>query len=88
MADDNLVEFRDVTFAYPAARGERVILDRVSLEVPRGKVTALMGASVSLRRVSKSSHMRVSTTSGSLRVTTTSGFFLTIPDPCLGPGPI
>ena len=45
MADDNLVEFRDVTFAYPAARGERVILDRVSLEVPRGKVTALMGAS-------------------------------------------
>ena len=45
MADDNLVEFRDVTFAYPAARGERVILDRVSLQVPRGKVTALMGAS-------------------------------------------
>ena len=43
MADDNLVEFRDVTFAYPGARGERVILDRVSLQVPRGKVTALMG---------------------------------------------
>ena len=45
MADDNLVEFRDVTFAYPGARGERVILDRVNLQVPRGKVTALMGAS-------------------------------------------
>jgi phospholipid/cholesterol/gamma-HCH transport system ATP-binding protein len=36
-----LVEFRDVTFGY----GERTILDGVSLIVPRGKVTALMGAS-------------------------------------------
>ncbi len=36
-----LVELRDLTFGY----GERVILDRVSLTVPRGKVTALMGAS-------------------------------------------
>ena len=42
MADDNLVEFRDVTFAYPGAKGERVILDRVNLQVPRGKVTALL----------------------------------------------
>ncbi len=40
-----LVEFRDVTFAYPAASGDRVILSRISLTVPRGKVTALMGAS-------------------------------------------
>ena len=40
-----LVEFRDVTFAYPAASGDRVILSRVTLSVPRGKVTALMGAS-------------------------------------------
>jgi phospholipid/cholesterol/gamma-HCH transport system ATP-binding protein len=32
---------RDLTFGY----GERVILDDVSLTVPRGKVTALMGAS-------------------------------------------
>ena len=43
MADDNLVEFDDVSFAYPG--GGRLILDRVSLRVPRGKVTALMGAS-------------------------------------------
>jgi phospholipid/cholesterol/gamma-HCH transport system ATP-binding protein len=35
------VEFRDVTFGY----GARAILDGVSFAVPRGKVTALMGAS-------------------------------------------
>ena len=43
-----LVEFKDVTFSYPAADGaggERVILGNVTLSVPRGKVTALMGAS-------------------------------------------
>lgn len=37
----SLVELTDVTFGY----GDRVILDRVSLAVPKGKVTALMGAS-------------------------------------------
>jgi len=36
-----LVELRNLTFGY----GERVILDNISLSVPRGKVTALMGAS-------------------------------------------
>jgi len=36
-----LVELRNLTFGY----GDRVILDNVSLAVPRGKVTALMGAS-------------------------------------------
>ncbi|MGB4360300.1 MAG: ABC transporter ATP-binding protein [Rhodoferax sp.] len=36
-----LVELRNLTFGY----GERVILDNVSLSIPRGKVTALMGAS-------------------------------------------
>ncbi|WP_297753972.1 ABC transporter ATP-binding protein [Hydrogenophaga sp.] len=36
-----LVELRHLTFGY----GERVILDNISLTVPRGKVTALMGAS-------------------------------------------
>ena len=44
----SLVEFKDVTFSYPnngAASGDRVILDKVTLSVPRGKVTALMGAS-------------------------------------------
>ena len=35
------VELRNVTFGY----GERVILRNLSLQVPRGKVTALMGAS-------------------------------------------
>ena len=37
----SLVELRHLTFGY----GERVILDDISLVVPRGKVTALMGAS-------------------------------------------
>lgn len=37
----HLVELRHLTFGY----GDRVILDDVSLQVPRGKVTALMGAS-------------------------------------------
>ena len=36
-----LVELHDVRFGY----GERIILDGISLKVPRGKVTALMGAS-------------------------------------------
>jgi phospholipid/cholesterol/gamma-HCH transport system ATP-binding protein len=36
-----LVEMRNLSFGY----GERVILNNVSLTVPRGKVTALMGAS-------------------------------------------
>jgi phospholipid/cholesterol/gamma-HCH transport system ATP-binding protein len=38
---DSLVELHRLTFGY----GERVILDDVSLTIPRGKVTALMGAS-------------------------------------------
>jgi len=38
---DPLVELHHLTFGY----GERVILDDVSLQIPRGKVTALMGAS-------------------------------------------
>jgi phospholipid/cholesterol/gamma-HCH transport system ATP-binding protein len=36
-----LVECRHLSFGY----GERVVLDDISLSVPRGKVTALMGAS-------------------------------------------
>ena len=36
-----LAELRNVTFGY----GERVILRDLSLKIPRGKVTALMGAS-------------------------------------------
>lgn len=43
--DTSLVEFDNVTFSYPGAAGDRVILDRMSFSVPRGKVTALMGAS-------------------------------------------
>ena len=38
---DALVQLRNVTFGY----GERVILRDLSLAVPRGKVTAIMGAS-------------------------------------------
>jgi phospholipid/cholesterol/gamma-HCH transport system ATP-binding protein len=38
---DTLVELRDLTFGY----GERPVLDGVSMVIPRGKVTALMGAS-------------------------------------------
>ena len=38
---DALVELRDIRFGY----GERLILDGISLTIPRGKVTALMGAS-------------------------------------------
>jgi phospholipid/cholesterol/gamma-HCH transport system ATP-binding protein len=41
LPESSLVEFRDVRFGY----GERAILDGVSFTVPRGKVTALMGAS-------------------------------------------
>ena len=37
----SLVELKHLTFGY----GDRIILDDISLSVPRGKVTALMGAS-------------------------------------------
>ncbi len=38
---ESLVELRHLSFGY----GDRLILDNVSLTIPRGKVTALMGAS-------------------------------------------
>ena len=41
LATHSLVEFRDLVFGYES----RVILDGVSFRVPRGKVTAIMGAS-------------------------------------------
>lgn len=37
----NLVDMRDVSFS----RGDRCIFDNISLTVPRGKVTAIMGPS-------------------------------------------
>ena len=40
-----LVEFKDVNFAYPGSAGDRLILSKLSFLIPRGKVTALMGAS-------------------------------------------
>ena len=44
-SDTPLIELHDVTFSYPGSTGGRVILDCVTLSIPRGKVTALMGAS-------------------------------------------
>ena len=41
MSDSAFIRLQDVRFAY----GERSILDGISLTVPRGKVTAIMGAS-------------------------------------------
>ena len=41
LPSDSLVELKDLSFGY----GERLILDGVTLSIPRGKVTALMGAS-------------------------------------------
>ena len=41
----SLVELRNITFAYGGSGDARKILDDISLTVPRGKVTALMGAS-------------------------------------------
>ncbi len=38
---ENLVDMHDVTFT----RGSRVIFDKISLSVPRGKITAIMGPS-------------------------------------------
>ena len=41
----NLVEFKGVSFSYGSGADDRLILGNVNLTVPRGKVTALMGAS-------------------------------------------
>lgn len=43
MSEDFVIEFSQVQFAYQM--GARPILDGVSLRIPRGRVTALMGAS-------------------------------------------
>ena len=40
-SSESLVEFRHLSFGY----GERMVLDDITLTLPRGKVTALMGAS-------------------------------------------
>jgi phospholipid/cholesterol/gamma-HCH transport system ATP-binding protein len=42
---DNLVTCQNVTFSYPSARTDRVILDDITMSIPRGKVTVIMGAS-------------------------------------------
>ena len=41
LLDDIIVEIRDMTFA----RGDRKIYDQVSIKIPRGKITAIMGPS-------------------------------------------
>lgn len=38
---DNLIEIRNLSFS----RGERVIFDNMSLEIPRGRISAIMGPS-------------------------------------------
>ncbi len=54
----NLVDMRDVSFT----RGNRCIFDNISLTVPRGKITAIMGPSgigkisVALRLIGGKSH--------------------------------
>jgi len=42
MSQQHLVEIRDLTFGYGDGR---IVLDQISLHVPRGKVTVLIGAS-------------------------------------------
>lgn len=41
MSRDNLVEIKNLTFSH----GERLIYDNISLDIPTGKVTAIMGPS-------------------------------------------
>jgi phospholipid/cholesterol/gamma-HCH transport system ATP-binding protein len=41
VATDSLVEIRNVTYAY----GKRVVLERIDMAIPRGKVVAIMGIS-------------------------------------------
>ena len=41
MADDNLIEIKNVSFAY----GRRPILEGINMTIPRGKVVAIMGIS-------------------------------------------
>lgn len=41
MSDQTLIEIKDLSFS----RGERKIFDGISLSIPRGKVTAIMGPS-------------------------------------------
>ena len=42
MSDDNLIELENVSFGYEA---NRMVIENISLTVPRGKVVALMGGS-------------------------------------------
>jgi phospholipid/cholesterol/gamma-HCH transport system ATP-binding protein len=41
VSDDNLVEIKDLDFAYD----DRPILKGISMQIPRGKVVAIMGGS-------------------------------------------
>lgn len=41
MPSENLVEIRDVTYAY----GSRPVLERIDMAIPRGKIVAIMGIS-------------------------------------------
>ncbi|MAZ67143.1 MAG: phospholipid ABC transporter ATP-binding protein MlaF [Kangiellaceae bacterium] len=41
MSDDNLIKIRDLSFS----RGSRIIFNNISLDIPKGKVVAIMGPS-------------------------------------------
>jgi ATP-binding cassette subfamily B protein len=44
LPDDKTIAFRDLTFTYPGA-GNEPVLEKITLEVPAGKVTAIVGVS-------------------------------------------
>lgn len=45
MPQDPLVRIADLSFAYSADKGRRVILDGINMTIPRGQVVAIMGGS-------------------------------------------
>lgn len=44
LPDDKSISIRNLTFSYPGA-GNEPVLDRISLDIPQGKITAIVGMS-------------------------------------------
>lgn len=44
LPENKTIQFRDVSFSYPGA-GNALVLNRINLEIPTGKVTAIVGVS-------------------------------------------